>query len=297
MALAHLLSRWSAKSKGLEIHALIVDHDLREGSAKEARQVKKALSGFKNLQAHILTRPKPGTRSKMLEQARFDRYELMAKFCKSKEISHLFLAHHQDDQAETLLLRLAGGSGLDGLAAMRAFQEWGDGLTLMRPLLSIPKERLVATCDIEGLAYVQDPTNEAAAYARPRLRAARDVLEREGLSAKRLATTAARLERARLALDLIADQVYQSALEEKNSKRIVFKLNMLYEQPQEIVLRLFLKACEELRPALTYGPRLEKLEQIAADVCPDIVFRKRTLGGVIFETRKRDNLFILAREA
>jgi tRNA(Ile)-lysidine synthase len=303
LALAHLLSLWSAQTKGPKITALIVDHALRPGSAAEAKAVKKLLSSYKNIRATILTRAAPRSRTKMLEQARFDRYALMIDYCKAAKISHLFLGHHQDDQAETFLLRLAGGSGLDGLAAMRPAQARQEGVTLLRPLLEFPKDRLQATCEAGDIAYVEDPTNQAAEFARPRLRQARDALAREGLTAKRLSMTAQRMERARLALDTVAAALYQKTLQEKKSKRIVFKLKMLYEQPGELVLRVLIKGYQQLQPDQTYAPRLERLEHIANDLQASAdkagakgAFRKRTLGGVIFEIDQKQGLLILSLE-
>ncbi len=103
-------------------------------------------------------------------RARAARYDLMAAYCTAHGIPALATAHHLDDQAETFLMRLKRGSGLDGLAAIPEEGRWA-GLTLLRPLLDIPKVRLVATAEAAGL-FVADPSNDDARPERGHLRGA-----------------------------------------------------------------------------------------------------------------------------
>ena len=159
MALAWLLSQISKTNPGSPpIHALTVDHGLRTESAAEAAQVGVWVSGWPGLTHHVL-RWEQGADTRIQEEARRARYDLMAEYCRARDIRHLFLAHHMDDQAETVLFRLAKGSGLDGLAGMKPWQERGD-IVLLRPLLEIPKERLLETCASESIPFVKDPSNE-----------------------------------------------------------------------------------------------------------------------------------------
>jgi tRNA(Ile)-lysidine synthase len=112
----------------------------------------------------------------------------------------LALAHHLEDQAETFLLRLGRGSGLDGLAAMAPVSETS-GLRLLRPLLDLPKARLQAALEARGLAWVDDPSNRDGAYARVRLRRLLPELAGEGLTPARLGGASHHLGRARAALE------------------------------------------------------------------------------------------------
>jgi tRNA(Ile)-lysidine synthase len=125
----------------------------------------------------------------------------------------LVTAHTLDDQAETLLMRLARGSGLDGLAAMAPRgvlpsdgpdSAAGDGPLILRPLLAVAKARLRATLEARGIPWAEDPSNEMAAFERSRLRAGRGQLDGLGLTSDMLALSARRLRRARAALDAIA---------------------------------------------------------------------------------------------
>ena len=122
----------------------------------------------------------------------------------------LFTAHTRDDQAETLLMRLARGSGLDGLAAMAPWVEAGargqaGALRIVRPLLGVAKARLRATLEARGIAWIEDPSNQSPAFERTRWRAARGDLEALGLSSEMLASSARRLQRARAALEAVTD--------------------------------------------------------------------------------------------
>ena len=85
----------------------------------------------------------------MQERAREARYDLMAAYCHAHDIPALVTAHHLDDQAETFLMRLKRGSGLDGLAAIPEESVWS-GIAVLRPLLDMPKARLAATLDRGG---------------------------------------------------------------------------------------------------------------------------------------------------
>ena len=86
----------------------------------------------------------------------------MAAYCHAHDIPALVTAHHLDDQAETFLMRLKRGSGLDGLAAIPERGAWA-GIAVLRPLLDVPKARLVATLEAAGIAFVSDPSNQRSA--------------------------------------------------------------------------------------------------------------------------------------
>lgn len=297
MALARLLSQWAVgQDKKPKIYVLCVDHGLRPEAADEAAQVVKITSGWPGVQAHVLRWDHAGVEARLMEEARAARYRLMGEYCRDQKINYLFLAHHQDDQAETVLFRLAKGSGLDGLAGMSTLQEMDEGPILVRPLLGVSKEDILAFCDTQGIAFVHDPSNDSEKFARVRLRGAREVLEAEGLTSSRLSGTAARLSRARQALDFYADKAYHAVIEKINTKQIVFKFDILKEQPEEVVLRVLQRAMHSLVPFEDYPPRLEKLEALARDLLREGAFRKRTLGGVIFARDDHGSYLILVPE-
>lgn len=295
MALTFLLSQYAQKRSGLEIHALTVDHGLRPESWQEAETVAQIVRHWPCVTHQILKWNGEKPESRLQEQARQARYDLMAQYCQAQNIKGLFLGHHREDQSETFLFRLAKGSGLDGLSCMYAAQDRGP-VTLLRPLLSVSKAELIALCNSNALAYVQDPSNEKEHFARVRLRKSKAVLEQEGLSDKRLSITAKRLHRARNALEIYTEDAYKKYLKNKNTKHIELYINLLND-PEEIVLRVLKKAISKLSPtAPPYPVREEKLEALIQDLISGAPFRKRTLGGLIFEKDEGEGLIRLTQE-
>jgi tRNA(Ile)-lysidine synthase len=282
MALLKLLSLWAEKNNK-SIHAITVDHGLRAEAAAEAKQVGEWIAGWPNVTHKILVWEGDKPEKRIQEEARAARYDLMGAYCREQGIDHIFLAHHQDDQAETFLLRLAMGSGLDGLAAMRGVHVYNSGLVLLRPLLGVAKERILLTCTAMNVPFVHDPSNASDNFARVRLRKSLAALEAEGLSNKRLAVTSERLDRARTALDSIAEKAQNSAVFSKDTGRIVYRVEALRDWPEEIILRVIIGAMKSLRPPSDHLPRMEKIESLFRDFINPAPFTKRTLGGLIFE--------------
>lgn len=200
LALALLASRW-ARARGGEVVALTVDHGLRPDSAAEAVRVGEWLAAH-HVSHRVLSwiGPKPGTG--IQDAARGARRDLLFAHCRAAGILHLLLGHQRDDQAETLLLRLAADSGRDGLAAISRIVETPD-LRLIRPLLDVPHARLAVTLRALGQAWVEDPSNRNQRFgrvtARQMLGAAGDVSDTVrafgGERAEREAETAALLAR------------------------------------------------------------------------------------------------------
>ncbi|GAQ83219.1 tRNA(Ile)-lysidine synthetase [Klebsormidium nitens] len=172
MALAVL----AARLPGPPVTALVVDHALRPESAAEARQVAAWLDVL-GLQQQVLTLEWPHglpTAAKVQEAAREARYDALAGVCHARGLTALLTAHHWDDQAELLLMRLSRASGLAGLAGMAPSSQRvlaGRPLRLVRPLLGATKAQLRQVCCAAGQAWVEDPSNAMPVYLRNRVRA------------------------------------------------------------------------------------------------------------------------------
>jgi len=204
LALVLLADRW-ARQRGGGVTALTVDHRLRPQSAAEAGMVRSWLAA-RDIEHRVLTWREPHSSGGVQAAARAARLRLLGDWCRRKGVLHLMLAHQLEDQAETLLERLSGGSGVDGLAGMpqvRALglSEGGGGVRILRPLLSEPAETLKATLAAAGQHWIDDPSNRNERFARGRLAAVRGTLSREGLTSLRLAHTATRAGRDRAALE------------------------------------------------------------------------------------------------
>ncbi len=285
MALLHLLSTWATGKKIVNIHAVTVDHALRDNSAAEALVVGENVSSFPNVIHHILKREAPEQNTRVMERARADRYALISQYCTDYHITHIFVAHHMDDQAETFLFRLAKGSGLDGLAGMSPAQALRNDQVLYRPFLDISKADILSYCKAHNISYIHDPSNKDRKFARPRMRASLDVLKQEGLTHERLSVTAKRIARARQALEIVSEKQYQIHLNLLKPDRIVFDKSVFCD-PDEIGIRILLRGMQYLHTQNNinneYGPRLARVETLYNDLkyAPD--FKRRTLSGLMF---------------
>lgn len=182
MALTLLAHHWASKRHG-KIIALTVDHRLRSESRREAEQVHAWLTQ-RNIEHHILTWDFEVEETNTQASARAARYQLLTDWCITHGILHLLTAHHQDDQAETILQRLARGSGLEGLCGISPLS-YVNGTRLLRPLLSVPKAMLKTYLKQSNQPWVEDPSNADTHYDRNKLRVALHTLEdAETLSAR-----------------------------------------------------------------------------------------------------------------
>jgi len=215
-ALLLLASRWRAGlGDGPDLLAVTVDHGLRPEARREAAAVKRlaaSLGVAHRTVRWIGAKPKTG----LQEAARRARYRLLATAAAKVKARHVLTAHTLDDQAETVLFRLARGSGLAGLAAMARISPLPHfaspvsaraekGMALVRPFLDVPKARLIATLCAAEVAFVEDPSNRDPRFARVRLRAVMPALAAEGMTAARLAQLANRLKRANDAIEAAVD--------------------------------------------------------------------------------------------
>lgn len=198
LALLALLKDWRDDG-GPDVSAITVDHGLRPEAAQEAAGVARICARW-GMPHQVLHWSRVAQSGNLHDQARRARYDLMAQWAASQGIGTIALGHTLDDQAETFVMRLARGSGVDGLAAMR--RSWDqDGITFARPLLRCRREGLRCILRDRGLAWVDDAANSDPTYDRSRTREALIVLEGLGLSALRLSDVSAHLAQAREALD------------------------------------------------------------------------------------------------
>ncbi len=298
MALLALLAAWGQMPGRPPLHAATVDHGLRPDSAGEAAAV--ATLCAKLGVSHATLRwegPKPA--SGLQAEARRARYVLLANEARRLGGATLVTAHTLDDQAETLLMRLAHGSGPSGLAGMRGRSEV-NGVPLARPLLGISKTRLVATVEARGLPFVRDPSNSDQRFERVRWRETMPVLAEQGVTAERLGRLAERMAR----LDQAAAQRARAVLADVSlparaaGDGLRLRFSTLISEPDEIVLRVLALALDVVVPGGERHGRLERLEAcraaLAAAAHAGSVLR-RTLSGCVLSLG-RDGVLALQAE-
>jgi tRNA(Ile)-lysidine synthase len=278
-ALMWLAARWRhSLTRGPRLLAVTVDHGLRRESAAEARMVQRLAKTL--AVEHRIMRwrgPKPATG--LPAAARDARYRLLSRAAAEIGAAHILTAHTRDDQAETLMMRLARGSGVFGLAAMARHAPRGS-VAIGRPLLDIPKARLIATLRKADIAYAEDPTNHDVAFTRARLRQLMPELAREGIDARNLARLAQRLARANAALEATVG-IMETTIGRVRADRVIeIDARAFATLPDEIALRLLGRAVATVATEGTV--ELAKLEALFADV--------RTASGRKVAARMRQTL-------
>ena len=209
-ALMHLCARWrnTADTPVPDLHVLSVDHGLHPDSAAVARRVC-ARARALGLPCTVLRWQGDKPETGIEEAARTVRHALLAEWCMAHGAA-LVMAHTLEDQAETLLMRLARGAGLDGLAAMvRETTAPGAPVPLLRPLLGVSRSALRDWLREEGIDWHEDPANTDERFERVRLRRAWPHLTALGLIPEKLALSADRLRRAREACAHYTDQAWR----------------------------------------------------------------------------------------
>jgi len=294
MALCLLAHAW-AVDRGLTFTALTVDHGLRPNSDQEACQVGAWLNA-RGIAHHILTWTEGTSRTGAVqERARQARYGLMRDWCRDNDVNHLLVAHHMEDQAETVLMRLSKGSGLMGLAAMARVRDM-DGVALVRPLLDTPKARLRATLQAAGQDWVEDPSNQNPAFERVRVRRLLNHLQTDGVSAERLAGAARACAVVRDVLDRAADVLLATTSYVAPDGALHIQVEPFLKAPRQVRERTLIKVLNEVG-GREYPPHRVKLERLMSWMVKrgDEQGPSRTLTGC--EVRLKRGEFRISSEA
>lgn len=277
MALAFCLMRHLGPER---LTALIVEHGLRAESADEAKTVAGRLASL-GIETEILPWVHGEVKSGVHVKARSARYGLLIDACKRRGIDKLFLAHHANDQAETVLMRFAKGSGIDGLAGMDAVTTM-DGVHLIRPLLHVPKASLLETCRANDIAYVVDPSNEAKKYARGRLRRVMPLLEEEGFTADRLLDLADRAHDAKEALDFYTLDFLRRFVEPLSGGAARLDLVALRGVPVAVAQRAVSTILTDIHQS-SYAPERKHLVPFVVWLLDQDIHDARTLHGCLVQ--------------
>lgn len=280
LALMFLLADWAQAREIAPPVVLAVDHALQRGSKRVAEAVA-ARARRLGLSAHVLRWTDRKPLADIEGAARAARYRLMGDWCRRNDINALFVAHSMEDQAETFLLRLMRGSGVDGLAAMAPIGRYPapkcENLRLVRPLLSVPRAKLRGVLVRRGESWVEDKMNSDMRFARVRLRQGWSALHEMGFSAERIAAAARHLARARAALEGDASELLARAARPDGNALLV-DAAAIAAAPKEIGLRVLAQVLMQVSGQF-YRPRFERLERLVGAIRLHAVKRGRTLHG------------------
>ena len=246
-----LLSLAAAAFPG-RVTALTVDHRLRSEAAAEAASVA-AQCAARGLPHVTLVREGGDFTSNIQARARAARYALMGDWCAAHGYGLLLTAHHADDQAETLLMRLNRASGSYGLAAIRPARRLQPGVMLVRPLLAVRKADLAALAAADAWQQVDDPTNRDLRHDRTAMRAF--LAATPALDVTALAASAAHLAADAEALAWAADLAWAGRVQEADGRLLVDAGGL----PAALVQRLLASAVETLAGRPARGSEIARL--------------------------------------
>jgi tRNA(Ile)-lysidine synthase len=265
LALALLAQGWAA-ARGGRAMGLIVDHALRPESAGEAATTEATLQRHR-CESEILRWSEAKPRTGLQEAARAARYRLLREACRRRGILHLLVAHHADDQAETVTMRAMRRSGPDGLAGMAAIVELPE-LRLLRPLLGVARSRLGATLLARGVPWIDDPSNADPRFERARLRLSkRPVGERPAAPAIDAGRSARELALAAAAVEALAFQSGEVAIDRSAFVRL----------GSELRSRLLSRVVQAVGGG-DHPPRRDRLARAAERLCAAVARGKSGKG-------------------
>ncbi len=195
LCLAILAQEW-ANNRGGKITALIVDHGLRKNSGKECKKTQNILKKRKIFSHCFKWKLSKIPKNGVQEKAREFRYNIFEDWCFKKNIVHLLIAHHFEDQKETFLMRLNDNSNIYGLACMPKIL-FKKKIRILRPFLDFKKKEIIKYLKEKKVNWIEDPTNVSSKYSRNRLRKILPKLEKKGLTDNKLKKILKRAQKER----------------------------------------------------------------------------------------------------
>jgi tRNA(Ile)-lysidine synthase len=271
-SIALLLLARAARPGGIE--AATVDHRLRPGARAEAEMVATVCDELAVPHAILTAHWDEPPQSAIQERARQERYRLLGQWAEERGLDAIVTAHHLDDQAETILMRLNRGAGVRGLSGMRAASIVPGvvGSRLLRPLLGWRREELVALCASAGLKAADDPGNWDERFERVRLRNA--LAQADWLDSEGIARSAENLDRADEALEWSVGIEWETQVRQ-SAGEIVYRPSAPMEIRRRIVAHSVAALASEGAENPLRGGELDRLCEILTGG------GKATLRGVL----------------
>lgn len=280
-----MLSNEAAKTAGIDMQAVFINHNLRENSAEEILPFIDILNanGIKNT---VLTWKHDGIHGNLEKKAREARYRLLTNFCYEIGAKSILVAHHALDQWETFFMRLSKGSGLRGLCAMRTKTQY-HGITIERPLLRYTKKDLEQTLieKFRIMDYLHDPMNFDTKYERVRWRKAYRIIAKDyGLDIENVTKSIERLQRADDCLDKLAENYKKNVFDGKYINKQLFEM-----YHPEIKTRVIVKIIEDVTGKKGRIVSYSLLERVAENITMTD-FAAINIANCIFRRDKSRNI-------
>jgi len=283
VALLHLLA-----ARGAGLQAISIDHGLRPESADEAQHVAQLCARL-SIPHTIVTWQDWDGAGNLQAAARHARQSLIKDWAQKAGVTHVALGHTLDDQAETVLLRLARGSGVDGLSGMAVLRK-DDQLTWVRPLLQARRADLRDYLQAKNITWADDPSNEDMKYNRVKARHALALLADIGLDAEGLSTTANTLRRARHVLESATCDLADQCVTITKTGEVRLDLQVFDAAFADLKFRLLAGVLQWISGA-PYRPRFESLRKVLENTAQE---KGQTLHGCVI--RSQSGNLIVRRE-
>ncbi|MDC1212732.1 tRNA lysidine(34) synthetase TilS [Pelagibacteraceae bacterium] len=275
------LSKAYTYTKKTNFHYILIDHNIRKNSAKEAKQVKNLLKKNK-INLNIILNKKKITKN-IQGQARITRYEILSNYCKQNKINTLLTAHNLEDQVETFFIRLSRGSGLKGLSAMNTISKIKNKINLYRPLLDTKKKFLIKISKYSFGKYFKDPSNKNLKFLRTKIRYLKKPLENSGIEYEQIIKSINNLASSKATLDGYFKKIFKDVIK-KNKNEILINFLIFKKYNKEIKIALINESIKRLKKNY-YNPRSKKVDNLIENL-ERRNFKKLTLGGCIFILKK-----------
>ena len=289
MALLHLSAEWAEENKR-KIKAVTIDHGLRSSSLSECVHVKKISEKLSIEHTTLKWLAKPS--GNLQNAARNARHELFLDWTKKSKLSVVLLGHTMDDNAETIMIKLIRGSGIDGLAGISKNKKINE-LAIFRPLINITRDDLRKYLIMKNIQWIDEPSNFDERFERIKVRNLLPKLSDFGLTAKKLIALSSHMNRAKEALNGEVLRFAKQHVQQKNWGDLEIKLDEFIKIPKEYQFRL-LSAALLWISGKVYRPRFNSLERLIIALNSSSLGRGSCLMGCLIKCDEEK--IILSRE-
>tara|TARA_B100001027_G_scaffold121123_1_gene83649 strand:+ start:954 stop:1973 length:1020 start_codon:yes stop_codon:yes gene_type:complete len=277
--------------KKKKFHYVLVNHNIRKNSSKEAKEVQKL---FKRNQIDLKILNNNYKIIKNIQsQARKARYEILCDYCKRNKIKTVLTAHNFEDQVETFFIRLSRGSGLTGLSAMSLISKLDKNTKIVRPLLDVKKKILIKFSINTFGKYFKDPSNRDKKFLRTKVRKLKKSLHESGIDYNQIFKSINHLASSKVILEEYFFKIFKQTVK-KVKKEVLIDLKLFVKLNQEFQIKLINASIKMLKKNY-YNPRSKKVINLINNIKEDEI-AKFTLGGCLF-IKKQGQLCLIKEKS
>ena len=290
LALVALSKAYSTEKK-VRFNYVLVNHNIRSNSTKEAHKVKLLLKKH-NIKLNVL-KNNLLIKNNIQSQARKIRYSMLISYCIKKNIKTILTGHNLDDQVETFFIRLSRGSGLTGLSAMKPLSKLDKKIDLLRPLLDVKKNYLIKFSKLVFKKFINDPSNKNTKFLRTKIRNLKKPLMQSGINYDQIIKSINNLASSNELLNQYLEGIFKDLIN-VSKKQIFIDLKKFNKLNLEVKIKL-INRCIKILKKNYYDPRSKKVKFLISAI-EKHSFKKATLAGCQF-FKKKDVLCLMVAKS